>query len=84
MMIMRRDRRWKVVFYLGQEHGELYDMEADAAESNNLWHDPGHRSVREELLGKLLRWQVQGTLRSRIRPREKPQQPMAVGQMATA
>ena len=58
MMIMRRDRRWKVVFYLGQEHGELYDMEADAAESNNLWHDPGHRSVREELLGKLLRWQV--------------------------
>ena len=80
MMIMRRDRRWKVVFYLGQENGELYDLETDPAESRNLWHDPEHRALRDELVGKLLRWQVQGTLRSRIRPREKPQQPMAVEQ----
>ena len=84
MMIMRRDRRWKVVFYLGQENGELYDLEADAAESRNLWYDPAHRAVRDELLGKLLRWQVQGTLRSRIRPREKAQQPMVVAQKAAA
>jgi len=78
MMIMRRDRRWKVVFYLGQENGELYDLESDALELRNLWHDPAHLAVREELVGKLLRWQVQGTLRSRIRPREKAQQPMKV------
>jgi arylsulfatase A-like enzyme len=78
MMIMRRDRRWKVVFYLGQEHGELYDLEADPGECQNLWHDHAHLGLREELVGKLLRWQVQGTLRSRIRPREKPQQPMVV------
>ena len=69
-----------MVFYLGQENGELYDLETDPAESRNLWHDPEHRALRDELVGKLLRWQVQGTLRSRIRPREKPQQPMAVAQ----
>ena len=80
MMIMRRDRRWKVVFYLGQEHGELYDLETDPTEVRNLWHDPEHRVLRDELIGKLLRWQVQGTLRSRIRPREKPQQPMVVAE----
>ena len=80
MMIMRRDRRWKVVFYLGQEHGELYDLETDPTEVRNLWHDREHRVLRDELIGKLLRWQVQGTLRSRIRPREKPQQPMVVAE----
>jgi len=78
MMIMRRDRRWKLVFYLGQDDGELYDLEQDPAENHNLFHDVTHRALRDELTDKLLRWQVAGTLRSRIRERARPQQPMAL------
>lgn len=78
MMIMRRDRRWKLVFYLGQDDGELYDLEADPAETSNRFHDATLREVRDELIGTLLRWQVTGTLRSRLRERARPQQPMAL------
>ena len=78
MMIMRRDRKWKVVFYLGQENGELYDLEADPMEYRNLWHDAAHSAVRDELVAKLLKWQVGGTLRSRIKERARAQQPMAI------
>lgn len=76
MMIMRRDRRWKLVFYLGQDDGELYDLEGDPGENRNLWHAADHRALRDELVGQLLRWQVEGTLRSRLRERARPQQPM--------
>ena len=82
MMIMRRDRKWKVVFYLAQENGELYDLETDPREVRNLWHEPAHRAMRDELVGKLLRWQVAGTLRSRIKERARPQQPMTIQKVA--
>ncbi|HLX28285.1 MAG TPA: sulfatase-like hydrolase/transferase [Casimicrobiaceae bacterium] len=78
LMVMRRDRKWKVVFYLGQSCGELYDLESDSGEANNLWESPQHREVRDELVGKVLRWQIQGTLRSRSQARASPQQPMII------
>ena len=78
LMIMRRDRRWKLVFHLGQADGELYDLENDPGEVINLWGSAAHQAQRDELVDKLLRWQVTGTLRSRIRERAKPQQPMVI------
>jgi hypothetical protein len=33
----------------------------------NLWDSSEHRARRDDLIDKLLRWQVTGTLRSRIR-----------------
>lgn len=77
MMIMRRDREWKLVFYLGQDNGELYDLKADPRETRNLWNDPQHAELRDSLVLKLLKWQLQATHRSRLRERAKPQQPMA-------
>ena len=78
LMIMRRDRKWKLVFYLGQTYGELYDLENDAGEMRNLWNSGEHRELRDSLIDKLLRWQVQGTLRSRIRERAAAQKPMLI------
>jgi arylsulfatase len=78
LMIMRRDRKWKLVFYLGQPYGELYDLDSDPGEFTNLWMSGGHRALRDELIDGLLRWQVTGTLRSRIKERAAPQQPMII------
>lgn len=78
LMIMRRDRRWKTVFYLNDTHGELYDLESDPGETVNLWHSAAHRDVRDALVDTILRWHVAGTLHSRIRERRKPQQPMVI------
>jgi arylsulfatase A-like enzyme len=77
-MVMRRDRRWKLVHYLGERDGELYDLAADPAEVHNLWHTPAQRERREQLERELLEWSMASTLRARRAPTRRPQQPMLI------
>jgi hypothetical protein len=43
----------------GVTEGELYDLEEDPLEMNNLWSDPVHTSTREPLTERLLNWLAQ-------------------------
>ena len=47
---MYRDRRHKIASYHDVGLGELYDLEADPWEYDNLWDDPAHASLKCELL----------------------------------
>lgn len=47
---MYREGRYKLNVYHENEHGELYDLEADPEELNNLWDDKAHRRVKCELI----------------------------------
>ena len=47
---MYRDRRHKLVIYHGHGLGELYDLESDPHEFDNLWDLPQHRTLRDELI----------------------------------
>ena len=47
---MLRDRRYKLVVYHGYEPGELFDLEEDPGEFNNLWDDVDYRDLRHELM----------------------------------
>ena len=47
---MYRNRRWKLNVYHNHGLGELYDMQADPHEFDNLWDSPDHRDFRDELL----------------------------------
>ncbi len=49
---MYRDARYKLTVYHGLGLGELYDMEADPGEFDDLWDDPGHQEVKTDLLIK--------------------------------
>ena len=49
---MYRDRRYKLVVYHGHQTGELYDLETDPWEFDNLWDSPEHRSIKAELILK--------------------------------
>lgn len=54
---MARTRRWKLNYYPGNG-GELYDLEQDPGEWNNLYDDPAHQGAVEELKSALLDWMI--------------------------
>src|SRR5215210_7354204 len=55
---MYRDRRWKLNVYHGHGIGELYDLEADPGEFDDLWDSPEHQAIKGELLLKSFDAQV--------------------------
>ena len=65
---MYRDERHKLtVFHNGgraedELRGQLFDMEADPDERNNLWYDAGHAAAKTRLVGRLMDWFVQQDL----------------------
>lgn len=47
---MYRDRRYKLVMYHGHAHGELYDLETDPGEFENLWDTSSAQSLKMDLM----------------------------------
>ena len=47
---MYRDRRHKLVVYHGHEMGELFDLETDPWEFENLWTDPASAELKSRML----------------------------------
>jgi hypothetical protein len=75
---MRRCRDWKLVVYLDDEDGELYDLRTDPGESHNLWHEPANRELRDRMITETLRWSVGGSLKANRRLGRMPQKAMPV------
>ena len=48
------DRRYKLTVYYNQTYGELYDLENDPGEVNNLWGNPEYKDLKSELLLKYI------------------------------
>ncbi len=64
-----RTARWRMSYFISrsgrklttpeEKDGELYDLQNDPGELNNLYHNPRFRSVVEELEGQVERWDRQ-------------------------
>ena len=57
---------WRFVHYPramfdGEDVGELYDVEADPDETQNLYHDPAHADTVHECRRRLFDWLIQTT-----------------------
>ena len=47
---MYRDERYKLVIYHGHELGELYDLEEDPEEFENMWDEPEAQPVKLDVM----------------------------------
>ena len=54
--IMMRSQTHKMVYYIGQEAGELYDLHADPGELWNLWAHVEHQDIKNKMRFDLLEW----------------------------
>jgi arylsulfatase A-like enzyme len=54
--IMLRTATHKLIYYTGQEEGDLYDLQNDPDELWNQWHVPEYAPIKEQLLHELLAW----------------------------
>ncbi len=55
---MYREGRWKLNVYHGTGVGELYDLEADPYEFDDLWDSPEHQQTKTELMQRSFDAQV--------------------------
>ena len=54
--IMMRSPVHKMVYYIGQQEGELYDLEADPGELWNRWDDDAYAGIKAKMKEDLLEW----------------------------
>jgi arylsulfatase A-like enzyme len=59
LVTMVRTRNWKLVHYKDKAYGQLFDLAADPAETNNRWADPDCAGMRQQLLDNLREWLIQ-------------------------
>ncbi|MEC7396599.1 MAG: sulfatase/phosphatase domain-containing protein [Pseudomonadota bacterium] len=62
---MVRNERWKFVLYEGYRP-QLFDMENDAGEMNDLGGDPDYEVIRREMSDRLFAWMRKRRLRTAL------------------
>jgi len=64
-MTMIRSDKWKLVHFLDQSYGQLFDLEADPGEVHNLWDDERHGEIKNTLLQAMLNWRTASAFNTR-------------------
>lgn len=63
-MTMIRSKRHKLVHFVDSEEGQLFDMDNDPKEICNLWNDPLHLTVKQELITAILKWRITSSVKT--------------------
>lgn len=55
---MIRSKKYKLVHYQDQKCGELYHLEKDPKETQNLWQQEEYQEIKQEMIEELLNWRI--------------------------
>ena len=61
---MVRSHDFKLVHFIDQPHGQLFDLRNDPDELINLWHDPAHEPDRSRLIEVMTEWLIRSNCQS--------------------
>jgi arylsulfatase len=64
-MTMVRSKDWKLVHFLDEPFGQLFDLVNDPGEKVNLWDEPTHTDKKQELLALLREWRIRSAYTTR-------------------
>ena len=56
------DGRYKIAVYHNSEVSELYDLETDPNEYDNLWNKPEYKELQADLVLKCFKRAIEGNL----------------------
>ena len=73
-MTMIRQGPWKLVHFLHDQEGQLFNLEDDPREVRNLWDDPAHAEVKKELIDEILSWRLESAKKTQGFVRELARQ----------
>jgi arylsulfatase len=54
--VMARTQEWKLVLYLGESYGELYDLRSDPEELHNRYDDAEAGTARSDMVERTMHW----------------------------
>ena len=63
-MTMVRNDKWKLVHFLDESFGQLFDLENDPREVNNLWDSDTHQDAKLSMLAELREWRIRSQLQT--------------------
>ncbi|QGJ68425.1 Arylsulfatase A [Planctomycetales bacterium 10988] len=62
---MVRDQKWKLVHFLGESFGQLFNLKDDPKEEKNLWDEPECQTEKQRLLDQLCEWRMRSQYETR-------------------
>jgi arylsulfatase len=65
METMVRSNKWKLVHFMGEDSGQLFDLENDPKEKRNLWDDPAYADDKKHMHDVLFDWYLQSRFQTR-------------------
>ena len=63
-MSMIRDEEWKLVHFMGEDEGQLFNLKDDPNEVKNLWYKDEYATKKAEMTNKLLNWYMSSQYQS--------------------
>jgi len=61
-MTMVRNAYWKLVHFVDEPFGQLFNLKADPEENHNLWDDAASESMKQSLLAELREWRIRSAV----------------------